>query len=665
MDTVSGILRIKKTKKGEAYYAEYKNRKGKEVAHPILDAVCWFSKEKAHDGDAITIELKADQLPNKVTLDGKTVCAPVQKPPSTSRSFQGKGGQGYGQGHAGTRSSGAQSGSGGYSGQSRQSARRDATAPYNFIPYDPNLIIDDLTPPPGPLNADAGDVLYSGTLTCRLKALTPLLVCGPQKAEDKKNEKKNQDRRFFEVNGTKMIPGSSLKGMLRSQVEVLSYSHLAPINDRNLVYRNFSDSQYKKHMGDGRDEERKQKAGWLIREGATYTIEETAFDTVPRSGWEKIETGTVPQLKKPNIYYIAPRKPDGKIHDVDLETVALFREQLTKGQETLLEKRGADKDLKLNPKHGCPVFFIVEDGRVVFFGLPRFFRLPYEKNPADFTGAITGLDFAGRLFGSVDKEAENTFRGRVSPSAAIVENPSEKNGTTATLGQPQATCIAHYLVQDDSALRMRNNARNNDPDTLSTYNDECRLRGHKWYWHRNWNPKEVPTGNANTDAVLHPVAEGCTAAFTLTLDRVCLEELGAILEAVGLPEGHAHKLGMGKSLGLGSVRISIESMDIKPDRERYWSLADRLSGKTAPMDATLGNRARKAFKDFVLKKLSERGLPANDYEKLDAIRNLRAMQNFAKKPTNQETAFLHLHNGDPSYKNKAILPGPLEIAKAQ
>jgi hypothetical protein len=638
MDTIQGTLQVAATKKGKEFKVRYTSPKGKEMSSVVLPNARYFAETDATDGAAVTIELGGNMQPAKVTIDGKPQHEPHPVKKAAPQQQQG----------------------GGYRPQNmapsvpqRQPAHRDATAPYNFIPYDPRAIVDALDPPQTPL--------YSGTLTCSLKALTPLLVCGPQDRENDRN------RRFLEVNGKKVIPGTSLKGMLRSLIEALSFSALDPMNKGGLVYRSIHDSDYSRWM-----DEEKVKAGWLEHQGADYSIHETAWRSAAkasqseRENWKQVQTGlNVPKRKgekrQNNIYYIAPQKYVCATHAVDRDIVRRFLDQLTDGQEEILKSRNVSRKLE----KPCPVFFVLNDeGQVHFFGLPRCFRLPYEQRPIDLAGKRLGYDFASRLFGAVGKGDDSSFKGRVSVLPAVLTNVRNFQTRSLPLLQPHATCIAHYLEQGDEVTTLPKATDKNDPDSMQNYNKKnAKLSGRKWYWHREWDPNvpDLVPGTQKTNSILHPiepVKEGPIGQFRIVLDRLCREELGALLEALELPEGHAHKLGMGKAIGLGSVRLTLESMNVQEVGARYRRpLASRLNGKQAANDNAFKQQARNAFKDFILGELKKRGVSAADYEGLQAIKSLRDMMDFAHKPSNEATRNMTLDD----FRPKAILPPALEI----
>lgn len=85
---------------------------------------------------------------------------------------------------------------------------------------------------------------YSGSLACVLRPETPLFVHGAQ-------QQGQEQRRFMRLNGRPGIPGSSLKGAIRSIYEIVSDSCLSSITDKYQAprshirtYRNLSQQEY-------------------------------------------------------------------------------------------------------------------------------------------------------------------------------------------------------------------------------------------------------------------------------------------------------------------------------------------------------------------------------------------------------------------------------------
>ncbi len=130
------------------------------------------------------------------------------------------------------------------------------TAPYNFVPLSGWVFQPDWA------SQVSHDLPFaeglSGSLEIELTAQTPLLVGGKQ---TKANEDSPGEVRFFKVNDKKTIPGTSLKGMIRSVLEIASFGKMQFVDDRRLSIRDISSVKF---IGDNyKPKISGQKAGFL------------------------------------------------------------------------------------------------------------------------------------------------------------------------------------------------------------------------------------------------------------------------------------------------------------------------------------------------------------------------------------------------------------------
>lgn len=97
------------------------------------------------------------------------------------------------------------------------------TAPYNFVPFPPEAR-------PAPDGVPSSDRYHAGRFTgvieIKLETLTPLFIGGTER---------NGERAFFAPAGSPRIPGSSLRGMVRSLVETLSESAIPGSDIKGVI----------------------------------------------------------------------------------------------------------------------------------------------------------------------------------------------------------------------------------------------------------------------------------------------------------------------------------------------------------------------------------------------------------------------------------------------
>ena len=657
-----GKLSIHVTKKGaKKFKANYTNAKGKTCSMPILPQARGFREDDARDGDSLLIELTTSGQIARATIPGKAEVAPTVQPPTTpprKENFRPGGNRGYPP----------------FQRPAPQPLQKPApaTAPYNFVPQD--RVVEAPAAPQG--------TRYSGTLHCRLTALTPLLVCGAQ--EQKSTGDEVAIRPFCRVGKRPVIPGTSLKGMVRSMVETLSCSAMRMMNDRRVFWRNFDDTIYKTKFNMGnRDPQSNgpQKAGYLVHEGADFYIVPVPFKKIPpqgevADGHVRVVTGPMPRKKHDYDFYPPPLDgtKDNERLAVSDEIMADFRLQITPEQEQIYT---ASKQ-RIAENEPLPVFFITNaSGELEFFGLPRFFRVPKKYSPHGLGNATLKVkgkgkelpddftDFSDQLFGYARKQ--QCRKGHVAFSPAFFDQAAAPlKLPPVVLGQPHETCFAHYLQQDPAKLKtLPNNGSRYDVNSMSNYNEMGQIRGRKYYWHRDFDQSKLPppSSNKKTQSILQPLPEKSSTTFAVHLDSVTLEQLGAMLTALRLPEGHAHKLGMGKSLGLGSVRIELLSSDIRADAERYADLAARCTALFAPQKNAaalpdgLFQQAENAFRAWVLQGFDQSPKNPNAFEQLPHVQALRRMTDFAHRPANDKTRNMDLEE----FRNLRVLKQAVEV----
>ncbi len=97
-----------------------------------------------------------------------------------------------------------------------------------------------------------------------------------------------------------------------------------------------------------------------------------------------------------------------------------------------------------------------------------------------------------------------------------------------------------------------------------------------------------------------------TGTFTgkIRFENLTDIELGSLLFALDLPKGCAHKIGMGKPLGLGSVRITphLYLSSRGHDNTRYQNFSNEWGNHPAEENTKMTS-FKKRFEEYILKKI--------------------------------------------------------------
>lgn len=168
-------------------------------------------------------------------------------------------------------------------------------APYNFVPFKEEKRVYSVPDTPTPHNSVADDLL-SGEISYEFESKTPVFV------DD------GTDSHHFHKNawGEYSIPGSSIRGLIRNNVQILGFSSFEDdIDDYALMYRNVANNK-KKETYDiyngilGSEPSRSQKgkkenisvlrnvkAGYIKKEGSHYVIYQTCVDKIKQKYGER------------------------------------------------------------------------------------------------------------------------------------------------------------------------------------------------------------------------------------------------------------------------------------------------------------------------------------------------------------------------------------------
>lgn len=285
--------------------------------------------------------------------------------------------------------------------------------------------------------------------------------------------------------------------------------------------------------------------------------------------------------------------------------------------------------------HNRPVaLFPAMIGRKPFPGAPQA-SLPKGHRPATSIGELSPAD---RVFGWVRAGADedgNAYRGhlRVRPGSGPSPGASSVRGlaeplSLVTLNSPKPSQFLFYLGDENGDPL---DGEEKKPENGYPAADGRRqLRGRKvflthaevlhdmdgagpyWAPPKDANtspPKPVRLGDRQrfreyvapagsgaqvTTSVSNWVKPGTTFSVQLQVDNLSTVELGALVWLLTLPDGAMHKLGLGKPLGFGAVRVDIDWPGIRlytgdALRDRYRSPV--LTPEPATRDSVVQTRA--------------------------------------------------------------------------
>ena len=250
------------------------------------------------------------------------------------------------------------------------------------------------------------------------------------------------------------------------------------------------------------------------------------------------------------------------------------------------------------------------EDKIAHFGHGQLYRISYDLSIGDHIPKTIKdqndiVDLTDSVFGFSDKWA-----GRLSfTDGRLVEDHGRHRfgAYTKPLLSPKPTSFQFYLNQGF-----------NESDELNHWGiDDVSIRGYKMYWHQplinavNWQCNEEPLENSKT---ICPVYEGNVFNSRIYFEQLTRIELGALLFVLNLDKEEkrkiCYKLGMGKSIGLGSIELE-NKVTIIDAKERYSSMFEDKTWKTG--ESPLKDSAE--FIDaFVTYRDNELGSNKKDYK---------------------------------------------------
>lgn len=475
------------------------------------------------------------------------------------------------------------------------------TSPYNFVPLNQQVFYPDWAEQASqdlPFK-DGLDV----SLDIKLTNVSPLFT-----RNGSKDGKDTFSSHIIGENGKRQyfIPATTIKGMLREIVEIMTFGKMQEGKDYQNRYFGYRDvarqagnelnAEYMRKVSKG-------KPGWLYKEGENYyfapcsgELEKIAKDELKQlypsyqsdpSIWKSnISVGkngiypSYPEIEKNGNYYriVCTGKFGKKQHELLFPSAEdepiLIQKETIEAFTTMYDATPGFSDAKdggscflsaLENGEKIPVFHLrLEEGKETL-GFSRMFKLPFKYNVKQQVEVlqkadINRPDFAETLFGYTGKET--SLKGRVQISHAFMEGEvvdSELIEKKGILGSPKASYYPIYLKQHHSPYK--------------TYDENEGIAGRKLYRVHTKDttiPLPLNENNPNVESSFKTIPQGQNFHFRITMHNVKEVELGAVLAALTFNHttGVYFNIGTAKSFGFGKCEIEENGIKLNGTNEK-------------------------------------------------------------------------------------------------
>ena len=458
---------------------------------------------------------------------------------------------------------------------------------------------------------EENEKLHTGVISCRLIVKTPLLIPDVEKATGLTDDK-NVEYPFMSIGNSEniryIIPGSSLRGPIRSTYEALTNSCFvtagssqnistrtkAPFEPGLLMWVGnklvlkparaylFKVGDYKSNRNDDTDNvwciatqeelRRKYRYGDTIYfEGRTskkgkYFVKKVGATL--KKGYMYI--GEYISKKRHESIFIDKKEPNILSENLDLayqklkETIKIYQNEkinknLTKDQDGIFHHGYDQVDFESfeNGKiEALPVWYkkIKQDEtgqNKVYLSFAGIGRYNYEKGMDELLGerkpctSRNNLCPACRIFGVTGKNEEKGIASRVRFSDIIIDEDIEfKKYSLSPLRSPHPSYLPFYAITSD--YNQGYDAEGRD------------IRGRKCYWHHASENTDIN----NADTTIEGIKSGIFS-FSVYYEDLTKTQLEHVLWLLCLGENeedgkYCFKIGHGKPLGYGSVKIIVD-----------------------------------------------------------------------------------------------------------
>ena len=570
-------------------------------------------------------------------------------------------------------------------------------APYNFVPFSkkPYELKEETV-----AHNDMDSNLLSGEISVRVEAISPILISG------------GKDHFYRDAYNRIAIPGSSFRGLIRNNVQILSASSVCDdIDDYSFMYRDVADNGLNRERYDsilGRKSKmigkkrktilEKVKAGYIVNESGDYYIrepkenvevftgdinyfvvydrkkivsKELGIDLFKGCTCEKVSyihkgsvitSVDVPEryekkgwlidsgkMKGKNAFYIIPEEKASKDEDIPIDKKDI------KAYKIDLEKKRKIKNIKDNIEfYELPVesnpkpIFYIHAEGRTYFGFTPYLRVFYDHGVSD--GIPASME-------KIKMDFAKSLFGYSSDEASYKSRISFSD-LIVEGDEPKGTYHKCVLGEPKASAYM--NYLVQDGEKGKTYNsDDFELRGIKQYWLSNSKDgiKNIPneSDNEKVQSGLYALPEKTSFSGKVRFHNLRKEELGLLLWSIRLEENSWMNIGKGKPYGFGTIKTQIKGVRVIDDSKAYSFDSFEIS-PYKDIDTAEYIDIYKAF----LK--NSMGI---DWEKDSSIRSFFIMKDSTKIPGNKETRYMTLKESKVQKKGRVsnALKSPENVVK--
>lgn len=414
-----------------------------------------------------------------------------------------------------------------------------------------------------------------------------------------------------------VIPASSIRGAIRAMYEAVTDSCMSTADDEKILYKRTPTPKLPGML-------KKDDQGWYIHPAERVRLkfqpfppgyDEISVDITKYHEGQEVYIRKSKNKSNPNLPYSVAAISNTKdtqnkitifgyvhigeyMHNKEYESVFVLEENLKDNNRIRVKEEDVenlrktlklykDRTINITPQHKGYPQYEVKEGALIYYDKDGIYMTPSCISKEVFNNQLKQIlkENGGynpcsskevcpscALFGMIaDDGKENTaISSRLRFTDAQAELKSNKNEyydkitKLEELASPKVSSTEFYMEKPFIHADLWNydyaiNWNGNIPERVKDY--KPRIRGRKFYWHS----KKVLTADEPTErnSTVRPVRAGVTFTFKVYFDRINEEELKKLVWTLTLGSNentNCHKMGKGKPIGLGSVKIKVDKV---------------------------------------------------------------------------------------------------------
>lgn len=275
------------------------------------------------------------------------------------------------------------------------------------------------------------------------------------------------------------------------------------------------------------------------------------------------------------------------------------------------------------------------------------------------------------LFGMVGENNDNSLNGKIRfTDAEAIGEKDYRNYFGPIIGlkelaSPKISATEFYMKRPEEANKLgvlwnydyyidRHIPRKEDPKNERIFINNPKIRGRKFYWHSSQTKEVKPNETSIRSCVIRPVGDKKEFVFKVYFNNLPKDLLTKLIWVMSIEndEAHCHKIGRGKPIGFGSIKIKVkEIMTRKIEIE-----GDKIKYSVTPLhyeslDFSIIDKESKSIKEFLKITDFENKPSCVDYPKVENVE-----EKDKEKQSNEESYRWFMANREFPVDNCEISP---------